>query len=49
MSDLAGPEIKDPRQSGPELTDAQFKFSPNLLEHLGVAAYNSLKKCLAET
>lgn len=28
--------------------EAKFKISPRILEHLGVAAYTSIKKCLAE-
>jgi ribosomal protein S18 acetylase RimI-like enzyme len=28
--------------------EATFKISPKILEHLGVSAYTSLKKCLAE-
>lgn len=28
--------------------DAKLKFSPRILEHLGIAAYNSVNKCLAE-
>jgi hypothetical protein len=28
--------------------EANFKISPRILEHLGVSAYTSLKKCLAE-
>jgi hypothetical protein len=28
--------------------EASFKISPRILDHLGVAAYTSLKKCLAE-
>lgn len=27
---------------------AEFSFSPRILEHLGIAAYNSVPKCLAE-
>lgn len=27
---------------------ASFKISPRILDHLGISAYNSLKKCLAE-
>ncbi|QJR36776.1 ATP-binding protein [Gemmatimonas groenlandica] len=27
---------------------AEFSFSPRILEHLGIAAYNSVQKCLAE-
>jgi hypothetical protein len=27
---------------------AYFRFSPRILDHLGVAAYNSLQKCLSE-
>jgi hypothetical protein len=27
---------------------AQFIFSPRILEHLGISAYNSVRKCLAE-
>ena len=27
---------------------AKFVFSPRLLDHLGIAAYNSVRKCLAE-
>lgn len=29
-------------------TEAFFSISPRILDHLGIAAYNSLKKCLAE-
>lgn len=29
-------------------TQAEFTFSPRILEHLGIAAYNSVQKCLAE-
>lgn len=29
-------------------THAGFKVSPRILDHLGIAAYNSLQKCLAE-
>lgn len=28
--------------------EAQFSVSPRILDHLGIAAYNSLRKCLAE-
>lgn len=28
--------------------EAQFLVSPRILDHLGIAAYNSLRKCLAE-
>ncbi|MBT3189014.1 MAG: hypothetical protein HN736_10195 [Anaerolineae bacterium] len=28
--------------------EANFRISPRILEHLGVAAYTSLTKCLAE-
>ena len=28
--------------------ETHFKISPRILEHLGVSAYTSLKKCLAE-
>ena len=28
--------------------ESNFKISPRILEHLGVSAYTSLKKCLAE-
>lgn len=28
--------------------DAKFTFSPRILEHLGISAYNSVRKCLAE-
>ena len=28
--------------------EAKFQISPRILDHLGVAAYTSLKKCLAE-
>lgn len=31
-----------------EEKSAFFKFSPRILDHLGVAAYNSLQKCLSE-
>jgi len=31
-----------------EPTKAQFTFSPRILEHLGISAYNSVRKCLAE-
>ncbi len=27
---------------------ASFSVSPRILDHLGIAAYNSLRKCLAE-
>jgi HSP90 family molecular chaperone len=27
---------------------AEFKFSPRILDHLGISAYNSIRKCLAE-
>ena len=27
---------------------AEFTFSPRILEHLGISAYNSVRKCLAE-
>jgi Histidine kinase-, DNA gyrase B-, and HSP90-like ATPase len=27
---------------------AEFTFSPRILDHLGISAYNSVKKCLAE-
>jgi uncharacterized protein YuzE len=26
----------------------QFIFSPRILDHLGISAYNSVRKCLAE-
>lgn len=29
-------------------TKAQFTFSPRILDHLGISAYNSVRKCLAE-
>lgn len=29
-------------------TQAEFTFSPRILEHLGISAYNSVRKCLAE-
>jgi len=29
-------------------TKGNFQISPRILDHLGVAAYSSLKKCLAE-
>jgi Histidine kinase-, DNA gyrase B-, and HSP90-like ATPase len=29
-------------------TKAAFTFSPRILEHLGISAYNSVRKCLAE-
>jgi len=29
-------------------TEARIKVSPRILDHLGVSAYNSLRKCLAE-
>src|SRR6266446_5189826 len=29
-------------------TSAYFRFSPRILDHLGLSAYNSLPKCLAE-
>lgn len=28
--------------------NAEFTFSPRILEHLGISAYNSVRKCLAE-
>lgn len=28
--------------------NAEFRLSPRLLDHLGIAAYNSVRKCLAE-
>ncbi|MCP4134461.1 MAG: hypothetical protein GY754_26040 [bacterium] len=28
--------------------ETSFKFSPRLLEHLGISAYNSVQKCLSE-
>ena len=28
--------------------EASFSVSPRILDHLGIAAYNSLRKCLAE-
>jgi hypothetical protein len=31
-----------------KLQSAHIKFSPRILEHLGLAAYNSVQKCLAE-
>ena len=31
-----------------ERKPAYFRFSPRILDHLGVAAYNSLQKCLSE-
>jgi hypothetical protein len=31
-----------------EKEKAKIKFSPRILDHLGISAYNSLKKCLAE-
>ena len=31
-----------------EPKSAYFRFSPRILDHLGVAAYNSLQKCLSE-
>jgi len=34
--------------AAPELKPAFFRFSPRILDHLGVAAYNSLQKCLSE-
>jgi len=27
---------------------AEFTFSPRILDHLGIAAYNSVRRCLAE-
>ncbi len=29
-------------------TNAFFRFSPRILDHLGISAYNSVQKCLAE-
>jgi hypothetical protein len=31
-----------------ETTTACFRFSPRILDHLGISAYNSLQKCLSE-
>lgn len=30
------------------VSKASFSFSPRILDHLGIAAYNSVRKCLAE-
>jgi hypothetical protein len=35
-----------PDKTAPQ--QAYFRFSPRILDHLGVAAYNSLQKCLSE-
>lgn len=32
----------------PEPEKAKFSFSPRILDHLGISAYNSVQKCLAE-
>jgi signal transduction histidine kinase len=29
-------------------TKAGFRFSPRILDHLGISAYNSVQKCLSE-
>lgn len=29
-------------------TEASFRFSPRILDHLGISAYNSVQKCLSE-
>jgi hypothetical protein len=31
-----------------DLTKAEFVLSPRILDHLGIAAYNSVRKCLGE-
>jgi HSP90 family molecular chaperone len=31
-----------------EKKSAYFKFSPRILDHLGISAYNSVQKCLSE-
>lgn len=48
MSDTDTTILKRDAGVPAEPKSAFFRFSPRILDHLGVAAYNSLQKCLSE-
>jgi hypothetical protein len=48
MSDTETTILERDAGTALEPKSAFFRFSPRILDHLGVAAYNSLQKCLSE-